>query len=342
MTLEERKDNVIYSIDFQDLLSDSKNILKKDDIFYGEWLLAFSYFRLFCLGISTSIKTFLLNLDNLTKKSTITDGSELNWDWIKDFTLEENLLLEILPFTDKKFSYVNYTHYNVLIIPKFWIIFIAFAQLQQIYCSNKKESFNELLFTVSYANLLTFLKQELVDDFEKISEKKDFLVKQIISSSDKITRITNPSKLLDLMIYIGHFNYPYLITCLQFNIQVQQMETLPKIYPNLDFYFYDFFNYWVPFSKQDISFFEAMEKFNGFFKKNSNLGEYITELIKSFSNHVEISEYWCFILPNKKTSEFVSLVFSEEFSKEGKQPVLATVLMAQFLEVWADREINSK
>ena len=76
--LEERKDNVIYGMDFQDLLSDSKSVFKKDDIFYGEWLLAFSYFRLFCLGISTSIKTFLLNLDNLTKNSIIIEGSELN------------------------------------------------------------------------------------------------------------------------------------------------------------------------------------------------------------------------------------------------------------------------
>lgn len=340
--LEERKDNIIYGMDFQDLLSDSKSVFKKDDIFYGEWLLAFCYFRLFCLGISTSIKTFLLNLDNLTKNSIIIEGSELNWDWLKDFTLEERFLLEILPFTKKKFSYVNYMHYSVLIIPSFWINFIAFAQLQQIYCSDKKESFNELLFTVSYANLLTFLKQELVNDFEKISEKKNFLVKQIISSQDEITRIINPSKLLDLMLYIGHYNYPYLITCLKFNIQMQQMEILPKTYPNLDFYFYDFFNYWVPFSKQDISFYEAMEEFSAFFKKNTNLGKYVTELIKSFSHHVEISEYWCFILPNKKTNEFVSSVFSEEFSKEGKQPVLATALMAQFLEVWADRELNSK
>ena len=76
-----------------------------------------------------------------------------------------------------------------------------------------------------------------------------------------------------------------------------------------------------------------MEEFGSFFKKNTNLGKYVTELIKSFSHHVEISEYWCFILPNKKTGEFVSSVFSEEFSKEGKQPILATVLMAQFLEV---------
>ena len=340
--LEERKDNVIYGMDFQDLLSDSKSVFKKDDIFYGEWLLAFSYFRLFCLGISTSIKTFLLNLDNLAKNSIIIEGSELNWDWLKNFTLEERFLLEILPFTKKKFLYVNYMHYSVLIIPSFWINFIAFAQLQQIYCSDKRESFNELLFTVSYANLLTFLKQELVNDFEKISEKKNFLVKQTISSQDEITRIINPSKLLDLMLYIGHYNYPYLTTCLKFNIQVQQMEILPKTYPSLDFYFYDFFNYWVPFSKQDISFYEAMEGFSAFFKKNTNLGKYVTELIKSFSHHVEIREYWCFILPNKKTGEFISSVFSEEFSKEGKQPILATALMAQFLEVWVDREINSK